>query len=139
MFGKNRKKEEIKNNVFGDQNYQMKDKYNADELVIANLERVSDEESDFGIIDEVTKQKYIFEIINENENIRYREIFTGFIADNNVARFYLPYVVNPKPFTDSDYFPETKGKQIPKLAFLWLMNEINHTIGQEDRGQMTKN
>ena len=66
---------------------------------------------------ETTKQKYIFEITNIEGNIRYREIFTGFIADVEEHYFDLPYVVNIKSLNEE--IP-TVAKNIPKYGLLLL-------------------
>ena len=117
MFGK-------KNNVFGDKNYQMKEEYSANDLFVANLRRISGAVYDYGPVVETTEQRYIFEII-KGETPRYREVFTGFIAEVYTKYFNLPYVVDVVPFTD--FFPETMGTMIPKLSLIWIQNDINFT------------
>lgn len=132
MFGKNKKKE-IKHNTFGDNEYSMKEKYNTNELIVANLQRISSAYVPYGPIIETTNQKYIFEKIENNNNIKYREIFTGFITEcldntdkneTTIQFFGFPYVYKPKKFTD--YFPETIGIEIPKLSLIWAQNDINY-------------
>lgn len=113
MFGKK---------VFGDEDYKMKEKYSTNNLVVANLQRISRTVTNFGPRIEKTEQKYIFEMIVE-QKIKYREIFTGFIANDEEEGFNLPFVINPEPFTD--YFPETIGREIPKLSLIWILNDIN--------------
>ena len=135
MFNKNRKKEEV-NNEFGDNGYQMKEKYNADELVVANLQRISSQVTSFGPMLETTKQKYIFEIVSNGEKISYREIFTGFISDDEEKYFNVPYVVNPRAFTD--YFPKTLGIEIPKLSLIWIQNDINYPKEKKVEKQLKK-
>ena len=112
-------------NPFGDRRYKMKKSYSADKLIVANFQRMSSCRTDFGPMVETTELKYIFEpIIDSKDNIKYREIFTGFIADVEEHSFDLPYVVNPTSFTD--YFPETIGAEIPKLSLIWAQNDINY-------------
>ena len=120
MFGKNKKKSE-----FGDEEYQMKDNYDTSKLVIARLKRVSRGYVTGGPMIKTTCQKYIFEVIEDRrgEEIRYREVFTGFIADSKAENFNLPYVYETEKFTD--YFPETEGKSLPKLSLIWILNDIN--------------
>ena len=118
----------IKNqDELGDTFYKMKDKYDANNLVVANFGRISDEKNldylNLGPMYEETEQKYIFESFIEDNKIKYREIFTGFIANDKEEYFLLPFVVNPEPFVN--YFPNTLGKKIPKLCFLWMVNDIN--------------
>lgn len=115
--------------VFEEKNYKMKKEYSADKLLVGNLETITsygiDED---GPMVKITKQKYIFELKNDG---KYREIFTGFLADpvdnsNNgfsFKYFDLPYVNNIEAFTK--YFPEYKGKTIPKLAFITIMDDLN--------------
>lgn len=141
MFGKNKKTivEKLIDNFtgssFGDRNYRMKDKYEADQLIVANFERIPKRKTEFGLIIETTEQKYIFEPVKDGEKIKYREIFTGFIANDKDEYFDLPYVVNPVSFTD--YFPETVGIEVPKLSLLWALNDINYPK-EKTEGQQLK-
>ena len=80
MFGKKKEKQKNDSLNFKSENDQMKDNYNADNLVVANLKYISSEATPYGPMVKKTTQKYIFEILNENGKTRYREIFTGFIA-----------------------------------------------------------
>lgn len=124
-------------NPFGDKGYKMKKSYNADKLVVANFGRISSTRTDFGPMIETTELKYIFEpIIDNKKNIKYREIFTGFIANVDEHTFDLPYVVIPTPFTD--YFPETIGTKIPKLSLIWAQNDLNYTKKQDDVKQLKR-
>lgn len=112
---------------FGDQNYCMEDYYQADTLVIGNLCRISNRMDDAGILKLVTiKQKYIFRVIQDHDQLKYQEIFTGFIAESELEYFNLPCVVNIVSMVD--YFPKLKGSNIPKLSLLWLLNDINYSI-----------
>lgn len=121
MFGKRKKKEEdsVK---FKTENYKMKDNYNKDDLVIANLEYVMSAYVDFSPIVKTTKQRYIFEKIEEDGKIRYREVFTGFIADTESSYFDLPYVVNIKPM---DKVLDKVAETLPKYSLLLAIDEIN--------------
>lgn len=97
MFNKNGKNS-VKN-PFGNKNYMMKESYDAEVLVVANLERISGMENDSDdLVVETTKQKYIFEVIGDSENPKYREIFTGFIASSEEESLNLPYVVKSKTY-----------------------------------------
>ena len=121
MFGKRKKKEEdsVK---FKTENYKMKDNYNKDDLVIANLEYVMSAYVDFSPMVKTTKQRYIFEKIEEDGKIRYREVFTGFIADTESSYFDLPYVVNIKPI---DKVLDKVAETLPKYSLLLAIDEIN--------------
>lgn len=119
MFSKNKK-----NNRLDYKGYQMKAEYEVDLLVIAKLSRVSDEVTEFGPTIETTEQKYIFEKIKEKGKIKYREVFTGFIALDRPEIFMLPYVTEVQRFTE--YFPEIEGTKIPKLSLIWTLNDINN-------------
>lgn len=122
MF-KRKKKDEMKDSFsFKNENYNMRDNYKTSDLVVANLECVSSAYTLNGPMVERTSQKYIFEIIKEKENVRYREIFTGFIADAEVFYFDLPYVVNIKPLNEE---VTIVTNSIPKYSLLLLLNEIN--------------
>lgn len=120
MLGKKKQKESLN---FKSGNYKMKDSYKADDLVVANLEYVSSELTLYGPMVKTTAQKYIFEMINEDEKIRYREIFTGFIADSDGNQFFdLPYVVNV--VTLKEQVPSV-ADDIPKYGLLLVLNEVN--------------
>ena len=78
-----RKKQNKENDTlhFKSDNYKMKENYNSNDLVVANLEYVSNSGMSYSPLVEQT-QKYIFEEIEEDGKKRYREVFTGFIADD---------------------------------------------------------
>lgn len=121
-----------KKNQFGNKKYRMKDHYYADNLIVARLQRVSS----LNLTVETTNQKYIFEPIYDKETIKYREVFTGFMTEKidvsykietaSIEYKYLniPYVYELEKFTN--YFPELKGKIIPKLSLIWFQNDINY-------------
>lgn len=121
---KKKKEEIIEVNEFGDNNYQMKDIYEANSLVVANFSRFSSDVTKWGPMVETTLQKYIFEPIVIGDKLKYREIFTGFIASDEEEYFMLPFLVNPEPLTN--YIPEAKDKRLPKLSLIWTLNDINH-------------
>ena len=122
MFKRNKKSEAKDSLNFKSKNYNMSDNYKSSDLVIANLEYVSSSYTPNGPMVERTNQKYIFEKIKESENVRYREIFTGFIADTETNYFDLPYVVNVKPLNEE---VPTVADNVPKYGLLLLINEIN--------------
>ena len=121
MFGKRKKKDNSEVN-FKSKNYEMSDTFNSANLVVANLQYVSSKYTDFGPMVETTKQRYIFEKIQEEDKERYREIFTGFIANTSEEYFDLPYVVNIKPLQE---VVPTIASTIPKYGMLLLIDEIN--------------
>ena len=122
MFGKKKEKQKNDSLNFKSENYQMKDSYNADNLVIASLEYISSEVTPYGPMVKKTNQKYIFEILNENGKTRYREIFTGFIADCEESHYFdLPYAVNI--ITLKEEVPSV-ANNIPKYGLLLVLNEI---------------
>lgn len=123
MFGKKKEKQKNDSLNFKSENYQMKDNYNADNLVVANLEYISSEATPYGPMVKKTTQKYIFEILNENGKTRYREIFTGFIADCEESHYFdLPYAVNI--ITLKEKVPSV-ANNIPKYGLLLVLNEVN--------------
>lgn len=110
--------------------YQMKKSYNADTLVVANLQRLLMDKETFESKSEITEQKYLFELINDNGKSRYREIFTGFIIDtidinsqDEMKFINYPYIYEPQKFTD--FFPNTKNKELSKIDLIWIQNDIN--------------
>lgn len=121
MFGK--KKQNQKNNQlnFKSDNYKINDSYKTDALVVANLEYISSEATPYGPMVKQTEQKYIFEMLNENGKTRYREIFTGFIADAE-ENFDLPYVVNIVSLKEQ---VPSVAENIPKYGLLLVLNEVN--------------
>lgn len=123
MFGK-RKKRDHSTLGFKSENYEMSESFKSENLVVANLEYVSSKYTDFGPMVEKTRQRYIFEKLQgETENQpRYREIFTGFIAKTSEEYFDLPYVVNIKPLQE---VVPTVAETIPKYVMLLLVDEIN--------------
>lgn len=121
MFGKRRKKDHSTLD-FKTQNYTMNDEYNTENLVVANLQYVSSKPTNFGPMVETTNQKYIFEKVEEEDNVRYREVFTGFVAKDSEEYFDLPYVVNVKPL--QEVVPSV-AQTIPKYGLLLLVNEVN--------------
>ena len=123
MFGK--KKQNQKNNQlnFKSDNYKINDSYKTDDLVVANLEYISSEATPYGPMVKQTGQKYIFEMWNENGKTRYREIFTGFIADAEESHYFdLPYVVNIVSL--KEHVPSV-AENIPKYGLLLVLNEVN--------------
>ncbi len=123
MFGK--KKQNQKNNQlnFKSDNYKINDSYKTDDLVVANLEYISSEATPYGPMVKQTEQKYIFEMLNENSKTRYREIFTGFIADAEESHYFdLPYVVNIVSLKEQ---VPSVAENIPKYGLLLVLNEVN--------------
>lgn len=123
MFGK--KKQNQKNNQlnFKSDNYKINDSYKTDDLVVANLEYISSEATPYGPMVKQTYQKYIFEMLNENGKTRYREIFTGFIADAEESHYFdLPYVVNIVSLKEQ---VPSVAENIPKYGLLLVLNEVN--------------
>ena len=123
MFGK--KKQNQKNNQlnFKSDNYKINDSDKSDDLVVANLEYISSEATPYGPMVKQTEQKYIFEMLNENGKTRYREIFTGFIADAEESHYFdLPYVVNIVSLKEQ---VPSVAENIPKYGLLLVLNEVN--------------
>lgn len=130
-----------KSNSFGDRNYSMKERYNADNLFVAKLRRISSDDSEYGPMIQTTEQKYIFEKLVVNNKIQYREVFSGFttkdINDTVGGKYFdLPYVTEPRLFTD--YLPETVGITIPKLSLIWVLNDINCSKNKSDSHQLKR-
>lgn len=121
MFGKRRKRDHSTLD-FKTPNYAMNDEYKSENLVVANLQYVSSKPTDFGPMVETTKQRYIFEKVEEEDKVRYREVFTGFVANTSEEYFDLPYVVNIKPL--QEVVPSV-SETLPKYGLLLLVNEVN--------------
>lgn len=117
MFGKKKQNDKKESLNFKSDNYV------TNNLVVANLEYISSEPTPYGPMVKQTKQKYIFELLNENGKIRYREIFTGFVADAEESHYFdLPYVVNVVSLKEE--VPDV-ADNIPKYGLLLVLNEVN--------------
>ena len=127
MFGKNKKQEERKedkkeNLDFETYGYIMPELFDSNNLVVANLEFVSNRVTTNGPMVETTEQKYIFERISDNGKERFREVFTGFVADNGDAKYFnLPYVVSIVPVREV----LDVADRLPRYGLLLVLNEIN--------------
>ena len=121
MFENKNKKE--KSLSIESNNYVMKDQFETDNLVTANLKYISSElDPDVPMVQQ-TEHRYLFEMINEDGKIRYREIFTGFIADAGECYYFdLPYVENIVFLKEQ---VPTIAKEVPKYALLLILNDIN--------------
>ena len=124
MFGKKKDKQKNDLQSFKSEKYQMKESYNAKNLVVANLEYISSDSTPYGPVVKKTTQKYIFEVLNENNKERYREVFTGFIADSKNHYFDLPYVVNIIALEEQ--LPSV-ANSIAKYGLLLVLDEINNS------------
>ena len=123
MFSKKKQNRESNSLNFKSENYQMKDNYNSANLIVANLEYISSEPTPYGPMVKQTEQKYIFEMLNEDGKIRYREVFTGFIADADESHYFdLPYVVNIVSLKEKVV---SVGNNVPKYGLLLILNEVN--------------
>jgi len=110
-------------------NYTMKEVYDAEKLIVGKLEYISSTVTQFGPIAEKTSQKYIFEPVMINGIIKYQEVFTGFIVENNKKRYFdIPYVVDIEKLTDilTDYEQE----KIPRLGMLLVLNAVNFQMAK---------
>lgn len=115
MFGKKKQNEKKESLNFKSDNYM------TDNLVVANLDYISSKLTPYGPMVKQTEQKYIFELLNENGKIRYREIFTGFVADAEESHYFdLPYVVNIVSLKEQ--VPDV-ADIIPKYGL--VLNEVN--------------
>lgn len=124
MFGKKKDKQKNDLQSFKSEMYQMKESYNAENLVVANLEYISSDSTPYGPMVKKTTQKYIFEVLNENNKERYREVFTGFIADSENHYFDLPYVINIIALEEQ--LPSV-ANSISKYGLLLVLDEINNS------------
>lgn len=121
MFG--RKQQEIKKELdLKNENYNMKEVYDSANLVAGCLEYVSSRAND-ACTPHIVKvqQRYLFEKIIKNGEEKYREIFTGYIADTISVYFDLPYIIDIKPVMDE----VECAQRIPKYGMLLLFNDIN--------------
>ena len=109
--------------------YVMKDNYNVDDLMVGNFNYVSSNATEGGIKEVQTDQKYFFEEVLDNRKTKYREIFTGFIANSKESGcFDVPYVVNAKPLREL-----FQGKDVLSKHALILVLDIVNTEQKEKK------
>lgn len=113
-------------------NYQMKDQYDSGKLVVANLEYISNERTEYGPMIITTEQKYIFEPIVLDDTVKYREVFTGFIADTKYEYFNLPYVKDVKPLKE---VISNIANKISKCSLLLVLNKTNQKQNKPDNNK----
>ena len=112
-----------KSQGFKSTNYKMADSFITDNLVVANLEYVSNEATPYGPMVKQTEQKYLFEVLFENGKKRYREVFTGFIAEDCGSNFFwLPHVINVVSLKDQ---VSSIADSVSKYGLLLVLNEVN--------------
>ena len=117
--------------IFEEKNYKMKKEFDANNLLVGNLETITSGNIYDSPMIKITKQKYIFELRKDG---KYREIFTGFLADkvNNTENgisfkyFDLPYINNIEQFTK--YFPEYNNDRTRDENILNTMMNIIENI-----------
>lgn len=104
-------------------NYRMKEMYEADNLVVGKFRKITDKYIDGKQVDTTTELKYIFEMIIVDKEIKYQEIFTGYIVDTKENCFNVPFLVDIAEFTS--YFPNINGVFIHKANLLWYLDGVN--------------
>ena len=120
MFKRKRKRnlEELKLS----KSYNMEESYLTADIVVGNLEYVSSAYTPHGPMVETTKQKYFFRLVEDDEDPKYQELFTGYVTNTESQYFDVPYVVNVKPLTEE--IPNV-SKKLHRYGLLLLLNEIN--------------
>ena len=120
MFKRKRKRnlEELKLS----KSYNMEESYLTADIVVGNLEYVSSAYTPHGPMVETTKQKYFFRLVEDGEDPKYQELFTGYITNTESQYFDVPYVANVKPLTEE--VPNV-SKKLHRYGLLLLLNEIN--------------
>lgn len=120
MFKRKRKRnlEELKLS----KSYNMEESYLTADIVVGNLEYVSSAYTPHGPMVETTKQKYFFRLVEDGEDPKYQELFTGYVTNTESQYFDVPYVVNVKPLTEE--IPNV-SKKLHRYGLLLLLNEIN--------------
>ena len=118
MFTRKRKKDPTAIN----QKYNMEESYLTSDIVVANLQYVSSAYTPYGPMVETTKQKYFFRLVEDGDDPKYQELFTGYITNTESQYFDVPYVTNVKPLTEE--VPNV-SKKLHRYGLLLLLNEIN--------------
>lgn len=70
-----------------------------------------------------SNSKHIFEKIEHNGKIAYKEIISGTIATTDKKNTDLHHIDEIEQF--SNYFPKMKKSELPKIALIWAMNFIS--------------
>ena len=104
-------------------NDHMKESYKANSLVAAKWGQISDKEKNFSPMVKTTVKKYIFEVIVDNGEIKYKEVFTGLVVSEK-ENLSSPYIVDPEPLTD---IISTLQKNVPAECLFWMQEYINHS------------
>ncbi len=116
----------VNNKTVDESVYSMKDYYKSRNLVIGNLSYISNQSDAYEPMVITTAQKYIFETIDDEDSIKYQEIFTGFVASEEDLQFFnLPCVVNIERLSDKI---ENLSDEISKYAMLLVLDEINKPV-----------
>lgn len=102
--------------------YNMEESYLTSDIVVANLQYVSSAYTPDGPMIETTKQKYFFRLVEDGEDPKYQELFTGYITNTESQYFDVPYVTNVKPLQEE--VPNV-SKKLHRYGLLLLLNEIN--------------
>ena len=102
--------------------YNMEESYLTADIVVGNLEYVSSAYTPHGPMVETTKQKYFFRLVEDGEDPKYQELFTGYVTNTESQYFDVPYVVNVKPLAEE--VPNV-SKKLHRYGLLLLLNEIN--------------
>lgn len=113
--------------------YVMREKYRTNELVVANMQYISNQEDPHVPMLITSEQKYIFEIIRKKSgNNIYREVFTGCEFSGKpsyekchgieVVIWDYPHVVDVEPLNE---IVNNVADVIPKYALLLVLNEVN--------------
>ena len=116
------KKKKDKLLFFETKNYQMAESYPTSNLMVGNLEYISNQEDLPTIV--TTDQKYLFETFSEDGHLKYREIFTGFVTgkEEDCIFFNLPYVTNAVPLS---MVLDNPADTLPKYSLLLVLDEVN--------------
>lgn len=116
---------------------QWKKEYEAEKLVIGKLEYVSSEFMEGGPISKRTNQYYLFEPIIVDGEMRYQEVFTGFIASDKLEGYFdLPYIIAIENLTE--VLPGYEGLMIPRLGMLLLLDGVNSKMLEKKENKKSK-
>lgn len=127
-----KKKQEIMAmNPVSEEKVEVKNEYNADDLVCARLLTVSsaieDIKEDYGPRYTETELFYIFkkEEILENDEVTfsYEEVFTKYKFSDESSYFNVPYLIDIESYTN--IFQEDKGKTLPVTMLLLKLDKLN--------------
>ena len=119
---RNEKLKDIQSQI-KDNKYISKEFYNINNLFVANILCNQNILSSYSLPNNLTNQRFIFELIESKNGNMYREIFSGFIVSDMPINDYPFSIENIESLTK--YYTNSNITRISNLELFLLQNEIN--------------